>query len=579
MSIRLLSEETINKIAAGEVIERPANVVKELVENSIDAGSTAIEIEIKGAGRHLIRVRDNGGGMTREDMCLSVMRHATSKIAGFSDLDTLHSLGFRGEALPSIASVSHLLMQSRPHDAPDGWEIALAGGKETVSKAWAGAPGTTIEVSRLFFNTPAREKFLKSDITERNRIIHIIEELSLAWPNVAFRIVSEGKTILDAPRASTDMERFFDVLGKDFASTLAPVSVDHPSLTLRAYITKRDKSLSSRGFQYLFLNRRPVNLGKIVMHALYEAYRENLPAGRHPGAVIFLELDPSTIDVNIHPTKREVRFSREQETHQFLVHAFRGTLQNIPFESIPVPTEEPVPPPTPLTFKENLPGEYGRHTPSFPAAQNFPVNTLKQPAPPPRGLELEEEPRTIGQAFGLYIVAQFRDELFIIDQHAAAERVRYEAYKAQFEKREIPVQGLLIPVTMELPPSRAGLLRENLPLLAAAGWEAGEFGMRTIRITALPAVLGASAQAADILHEILQALTDEGPLPTEQKIDVVIRAACRSSIKANEHISPEESLRLIKDLFRCTSPYTCPHGRPTAFTIARHELERYFGRK
>ncbi len=566
MPIRVLSEETINKIAAGEVIERPANVVKELVENSLDAGGTALEIEIKDAGRGLIRVRDNGCGMTREDMCLAVMRHATSKISGFSDLDTLHSLGFRGEALPSIASVSQLTLQSRTREASGGWGITLTGGKETSSKAWAGAPGTTIEVSRLFFNTPARGKFLKSDTTERNRIIHIIEELALAWPEAAFRVISEGKAVLDTPAASSDKERFFDVLGRDFAETLVPVSVKHPALGLRAYITKRDKSLPSRAYQCLFLNRRPVNLGKVIMHALYESYREFLPAGRHPGAVIFLELDPASIDVNIHPTKREVRFSAEQEIHQFLVRAFRNTLENIPFGSIPVSAEAPAAQPAarPPEFREDL--------------QNFPPDSLKPPALREENLALEEEPRVVGQAFGLYVVAQFRDELYIIDQHAAAERVRYESYKAQFDKRSIPVQGLLIPVTLELPPSRAGLLRENLPLLASAGWEAGEFGANTVRVSALPAVLGSTAGASDILQEILQALTDEGPLPPEQRIEVLIRAACRSSIKANERISPEESLRLIKDLFRCASPCTCPHGRPTAFKITRHELERYFGR-
>ena len=330
MPIKILPEETINKIAAGEVIERPANAVKELVENSIDANSTTIEIELNGAGRRLIRVRDNGYGMPAGDVAIAVTRHATSKIKSFDDLETLSSMGFRGEALPSIAAVSKLTIQSQTLNATSGWELVLSGSKKIKESSWAGATGTNIEVADLFFNTPAREKFLKSDVTERSRALKIIEELALAWNEVAFKVVSEGKLILETPRTSDRIERIIDVLGKGFASTLMRAEVDHPFMRINAYITKRENSLSSKNYQFLFINNRPVNLGRNIMHSLYEAYRENLPAGRHPGAVIFIEINPSEIDVNIHPTKREVKFSKEQQVHHLIYTTIKDALSNAP---------------------------------------------------------------------------------------------------------------------------------------------------------------------------------------------------------------------------------------------------------
>ena len=265
MSIKILTEETINKIAAGEVVERPANVVKELVENSLDANSTAIEIEIKGAGHRLIRVRDNGAGIPSDEIGLAVTRHATSKISGFDDLQKLNSMGFRGEALPSIAAVSNLIIQSQTPNSATGWELRLSGGKIIKETSWAGAIGTNIEVSDIFFNTPAREKFLKSDTTERGRALKIIEELALAWHAVSFKVISEGKQVLETPKTSDRLERIIDVLGKDFASTLMCVKIDHPFLKINAYITKRENSLSSRNYQFLFINNRPVNFGKNIM--------------------------------------------------------------------------------------------------------------------------------------------------------------------------------------------------------------------------------------------------------------------------------------------------------------------------
>jgi DNA mismatch repair protein MutL len=589
MPIKVLADETINKIAAGEVVERPANAVKELVENAIDAGAANIEVEIRKAGRHLIRVTDNGCGMSREDLSLAVLRHATSKITDFTDLTSLHTLGFRGEALPSIAAVSHLRIRSQQPSADSGWELFLSGGRVTENRAWAGAPGTTIEAEQLFFNTPAREKFLKSDPTERSHIVRVLEETALSHPAIAFTLISDGKKLLSAPPAGDDRERLMDVLGADLTAALLPVNVHHPRMTVKAWVTKRDCCVSSREFQYLFINGRPVTLGKLLTHSLYEAYRENLQVGKHPGAVIFIEIDPSDVDVNIHPAKREVKFAKEREVHDLLCRAIKEVVCRSPFESLPVPAPEqttssaPAPAPNGSRAFLHPPVPSAQYRPPAAAQPRFEVEQFKAVFGS-AGAAVETAPAetgttVVGQAFSLYIVAEYNGELLIVDQHAAAERIRYEQYRSEWEKKEIPLQPLLFPVTLEMPASRAGLLRENLPLLQEAGWGIEEFGTNTIRVTTVPAVLGTGVEIRDIVNGMLEALIEEAKLPPAEKIDRLIRTACRKSIKAGDRLSPDEMRSLLRRLFQCASPYTCPHGRPTAFKLSPGDLEKYFGRK
>lgn len=582
MTIHLLSEETINKIAAGEVVERPANAAKELIENSLDAKSTRIEIELREAGRRLIRVQDDGIGMTREDMALAVTRHATSKIAKFDDIDSLGTLGFRGEALPSIAAVSHCGIQSQPRGASSGWEIKLTAGRIKESRTWAGSGGTIIEVRDLFFNTPARAKFLKSDTTERHRILHTIEELAMAHFDVAFRVLSEGKTVLNVSRAKTQIERITDVMGSEFAATLIPVEVDHPQVRIHAFITPTERSLGAKNSQYLFINRRPINFNRLLSHSLYEAYREHLPAGRHPGALVFIEIDPASVDVNVHPTKREVRFAREQELHDLVYRAVKDALRSTPVAPVFPETQgkkdggfTSTPRYTPVPSRDYAVKERDDRVPFHPEGRRTPAiedyATLFSPE--------KERPDNFQQVFGLYLVVPKEDRLLVIDQHAAAERVRYEKYLADWEKKSIAVQGLLLPITFELPASQSGLLKEYLPLIKEAGWELSEFGANTFRVTALPAVLGSNAPARAILGEILEALAHENRIPAADKVERIIRAACRASIKAGDPITPAETRRLVEDLFRCKSPYTCPHGRPTVLTLTQDDLQKYFGRK
>lgn len=579
MAIQILSEETINKIAAGEVIERPSNVVKELLENSIDANSSNIDIEIKSAGRQLIRVRDDGTGMSREDSALSVTRHATSKITDFSDIETLRTLGFRGEALTSIASVSHLLIQSQTRNSNSGWEIKLSAGKMKESRSWAGSYGTNVEVANLFYNTPARAKFLKSDTTERHRILRIIEETSLAWQNVAFNVLSENKQVLCAPKTKTLLERIIDVLGKSFGESIIPFEAVHPNIKVWGYVTRPQAGAASKENQFFFVNNRPVTPSKAFMYNLYEAYRENLISGRHPGAVIFIEIDPSEIDVNIHPTKREIRFSKEQEICRFLYTALKECLSKTPPVSYSLPENKNI---LELRHETNSSvrepfGNYYRknHRPNF-QGQNTIIPALKNNLI--SVIEIEAHTRSIGQAFGLYVISENNDELLIIDQHAAAERIRYEKYLEQWKNRKIPVQPMLIPLTIELPPSQMGLLKENISLIKEAGWEIEEFGINTARITALPGILGTNIEMGNILSEMLNVLKEEPKIPQTEKIEKIIRAACRASIKAGDRISQTEIDRLLNDLFNTKAPYTCPHGRPTMLKLSRHELEKYFRR-
>ncbi|MCB4790491.1 MAG: DNA mismatch repair endonuclease MutL [Elusimicrobia bacterium] len=579
MTIKILSEETINKIAAGEVIERPANAVKELVENSIDAKARNIEIEIKASGKELIRVTDDGAGMSREDLTLSVTRHATSKLSNFVDLDRLATLGFRGEALPSIASVSHLLIQSQEKSKMSGWEEKYAGGKLIQSRAWAGKPGTTVEVAGLFFNTPARNKFLKSPVTERHHIVKILEEIALIWNTISFKLVCDGKTILTAPVANTKTERFFDILGMDFSKKLMPVKVSHAKVTIEAYITKTQDSLPNRNMQFLFVNNRPVSFTRAITHSIYDAYRENLPAGRHPGILLYIDIEPSEIDVNIHPTKREVKFSNESQLHDVLYRSIKQALIqpvsisfDIPDKPISVETAKKE-----YFIKENYPAKETRYSTERSSIRDMEEILKEQAAIDPVFID-ETSIRALGQVFNLFIIAQDKDEILIVDQHAAAERIRYEQYKNEWENKKIPVQPLLIPFTMELPRSKMELIRHNIQLLSEAGWNMEEFGKNTVRITQQPNVLGTDTKIQEIVSEIITALELENKLPAPEKIEKIIRAACRASIKANETLSNTEMNELINKLLNCKAPYTCPHGRPTMIKLSRNELSKKFRR-
>ncbi|MCA6070565.1 MAG: DNA mismatch repair endonuclease MutL, partial [Endomicrobium sp.] len=326
MPINILSQETINKIAAGEVVERPLNVVKELVENSLDAFASSIIVEIEESGKKLIRISDNGFGMDKKDLELSILRHATSKIEDFNDLSHIHSLGFRGEALASIAAVSNFEIKTRKKGESSGWKLSADGGKDIAIIPWSGAEGTITEVKNLFFNTPARYKFLKSNSTERSRIISSLEETALANSDTSFKMLSENKTVFSTSQTDNTIERISDILGKGFAKTLKNIQVDHPKASLNIYFTGRDDSLPNRKYQYFFVNSRSVNCPKWFMHCVSQVYRESIPHDKYPGILLYIIIDPAEVDVNIHPTKREVKFADENSLYDIIYKSLKNAL-------------------------------------------------------------------------------------------------------------------------------------------------------------------------------------------------------------------------------------------------------------
>lgn len=591
MPINILSQETINKIAAGEVVERPLNVVKELVENSLDACASSVTVEILQAGKKLIRVSDNGFGMDKKDIELSILRHATSKIEDFNDLSHINSLGFRGEALSSIAAVSEFEIKTRKRGESSGWKLSAEGGKETVISPWAGAEGTITEVKNLFFNTPARHKFLKSDATEKSRIINSLEETALANGDAAFKLISENKTVFSCAGTEKKVERIADILGKDFAAVLKNTKINHPKASFDIYFTGRDDSQSNRKYQYFFVNSRPVNIPKFLMHSVYQAYRESIPHDKHPGILIYLTIEPSDIDVNIHPTKREIKFANEGEIYDIVYKALKSALTTHAHPEIAINTK----------FEEFKMPQTGQKAQSFSGGYKAPPKSfITEPKPPyaakkqnyninqyanlyGKQQELQSDNfdntvKVLGQVFETYIVAQKDGELYIFDQHAAAERIRYEIYLEQTGKQNLKLQQMLMPENFELSHSLSELLKANISLFNDLGISVEEFGQNTFRITAYPALLG-NISVEHIIKSIIEDLEFEKNIEIEKKRDKIIRSACRASIKAGDNVSDTEAKKLVNDLFKCNHPFTCPHGRPTAYKISLNELEKFFKRK
>jgi DNA mismatch repair protein MutL len=593
MTVKILSEETINKIAAGEVVERPLNAVKELLENSLDALASKITVEISAAGRQLIRVSDNGTGISKEDLSLILKRHATSKISDFNDLGAIHSLGFRGEALASIAAVSRFEVKSIARGSAEGWSIKAEGGKVSPIMPASVGGGTIMEVKDLFYNTPARKKFLKTDATEKSRIFKCVEEIALSEPNTAFKLISDGKTVFQTASTENKLLRISDILGKDFAQKLARLKIEHNNISVEMYFTKRAFPLKQKNCQYLFVNGRAVNLPKWFAHAVYNAYREFIPHDAYAGIVCYITIDSSEIDINIHPTKREIKFAAEREIYDLIFGAVRRALSSDTHSEISIsapngaeisragapkaPQASPMPS-LRQTSHDALykPKTYTVEEPSFSA-----YNALySKPAVKQTEFVHDDKDnlKVIGQVFDAYIIAQKGDSLYIFDQHASAERVKYEHYLKQ-ASTSVKLQQMLIGETFELSASLAEILKENIKTFNDLGIIVEEFGDKTFRISAYPALFGANVSVADMVKRITENLETEKPAENAQQREKIIRFACRASVKAGDALNFEEAKQLIKSLFSCTSPLTCPHGRPTAYKITLNEIEKFFKRK
>ncbi len=666
--VRLLPEQVANQIAAGEVIERPASIVKELVENSLDAQATRITVEIQAGGRSLVRVLDDGLGMSRDDALLCLERHATSKIRKAEDLAAIVTMGFRGEALPSIASVSRfsLTTRERADDSPEGTQVIVNGGKIVEVKAAGSAPGTNVEVRSLFFNLPARRKFMRTEETEAAHVQHYLTLAALAFPEVAFTFVKDGRTIwqLAAHKSGPDAaeklaalrERLRALLGEtkllpvEFTTefiesraapeeesfeTALPANTSPPAphashFRLWGLIGVPGVSRSTREDQFVFVNRRPVE-NRGINFALLEGYHTALMKGRYPVCCLFLEIDPAAVDVNIHPSKREVKFHREGDVRRSVAQGVRKAL--LKFHS-PETSKETVQPPAshiqhpggstpttaPIPATDELPNFVTTSAKSIsPIPQQTPLRMGFAPKPLASGNPLTQSPvaaathiptgktvdlptespppsafrlppsaspllsvplRLVGVVGRLYVVLESDRGLVLLDQHAAHERILFEQMLERLEQgMQSPAQRLLLPETLELSPRDANFLRGQLATLTRLGVGLSEFGERTFLLDALPPFVKV-ADARSFTLNLVDELKAAGQELNSARLGehVVAKTVCRHAVKANDPLKGRELENLVEDLRQCAMPYTCPHGRPTIIEMNYRELERKFGR-
>ncbi|MCS7258580.1 MAG: DNA mismatch repair endonuclease MutL [candidate division WOR-3 bacterium] len=528
--IKILQDEVVRKIAAGEVIIRPVSVVKELIENSLDAQAQKILIELKGGGKDLIKVIDDGEGMSREDVRLAIARHATSKITSVDDLLKIRTYGFRGEALASIAAVSRLKIESNNDERFAGTYIFVEGGEIKEIKEISRARGTTVTVETLFFNLPVRRAFLKSDSYELKLIVELITIFAIAYPQLHFTLISEGKELFTLPKTQSYKDRLKLFLEKSTFNGLLEFAYSNPMFSFWGVISRPEVAKNHFEIQQIYFNLRPVK-NRVVTKAIYDGYAGRL-MGRNPTFVVFFETNPENLDVNIHPTKTEVRFIDEKFLFDFVSEAIKKTLGITNYREIPE-----------SVFYQNL--------------INF------------------EENRQLGfwQLHGTYIFAQIPSGYCIIDQHAASERIIYE----EILKKDEPVrtQGLLFPVILELSPDEFVVYEEIKDILKNLGIESKAFGNFSIVIETIPVNSNLSKQD---LKELFRELTQSDYKTLTYKEELARRIACKGAIKANQVLTQQEIESLINKLFACNDPYFCPHGRPTIIKISREELERKFGR-
>jgi DNA mismatch repair protein MutL len=626
--IHLLSEQVANQIAAGEVIERPASVLKELLENALDAGATQVDVQVGAGGRSLVAVTDNGCGMSKDDALLCLERHATSKLRDSDDLDRIASYGFRGEAIPSIASVSRFRLRTREHDALAGTELVIDGGKLREVREVGLAPGTQIEVRSLFFNLPARRKFLRTEPTESAHLRQTLLLAGLARPEVGFTLSVDEQPAQRWLAGEDLRQRLVSVFGADWMELTVPLAAESGALKLRGFIGKPGVSRAARGEELFFINRRPVE-NRTLHFGLLEGYHNSLMKGRYPVAVLFLEMDPAGVDVNIHPAKREVRFHDDFTLRQFVVQAVTQTLRGVSgapaarFEfgspnvaaihdrrsNSPAASEKEesagenkIPTATNTNAAEQTSDEakrsdveavaVGDKSPSAEEVGDGHGPTLQLDHLP---LEIEPQPsakrpeplitnrlglRVLGCVTNLYLVAESAEGLVLVDQHAAHERVLFEQMLKRMALQNPAAQQLLFPVTLEFLPREADFVIAQIETLQQAGVGITRFGPASFLVDALPAMVKAR-DVAEFIRTVVADLQQEGGETRKGRRlseEVVAKTVCRHAVKANDALRPEEWDSLVHDLLACDLPYTCPHGRPTMIQLTAAELNKKFGR-
>jgi DNA mismatch repair protein MutL len=583
--IRVLPGDVVSRIAAGEVVERPAAVVKELIDNSLDAGSTKIVVEIEDGGRRLIRVSDDGEGMTPADATLAFQRHATSKLRSEHELFAIRTLGFRGEALPSIASVSKVRLVTACRDEPVGTRLVLTGGALAKSEETAAAPGTQIEVEELFFNTPARKKFLKSTATEFSHIGQAVQQAALAWPGTAFRLTHNGQEVVDYPAAFSRRDRMLQVCGSRFVEQAAAVSGERAGIRLEGAVIQPTHARGGRNPQELFVNGRAVRNASVA-HAVYDAYGAYLAKGQHPQFVLFLDVDPDRVDVNVHPTKREVRFADQDSVFHTVRQAVRTA---IGAEARPEAVSPSTGSGSRAQSRDYQPSAVSRE-PVFSGTMPGPDQQMLAGGAQPISGMVREPAQTyltaaeqdivpLGQLSRTYLVAQVGSELHVIDQHTAHERVLFERLCRARLGEAVPSQPLLIPETIEVPAQSAALLARHVADLEQAGLKIEPFGARTFVIRAVPALLKPLDYAALVLDVVddLSQWSTASPLETRLR-SVMASLACHGAVRAGRAMELPEIKRLIEDWVEEGLPPTCPHGRRVALRLSEGELARIFGR-
>lgn len=603
--INILDKDTFNKIAAGEVVERPASVVKELVENAIDADTREIYIEIVGGGEELIRVLDKGEGLMEEDMLKAFMPHATSKITSADDLFRISTMGFRGEALSSISSVSKVMMRSRTADE-DGREIYLEGGELRYEKYAPMDRGTLIEVKDLFYNVPARKKFLKSSSRESGIINETISKISIAYPEIIFTLISEGKSVLKTYGTGNQKDVIRQVYSKKVQDSVFYFESHSDSLSIHGYIGNEEVSRGTRNQQCIFVNRRLVQ-SKIITAAAENAFKSFATVNRFPFFIVNLEIYPELIDVNIHPQKAEVKFEDERHIYKAVFDAVHQALTEGLKKTFEVEKEYTSPESFEQLRTEETEGPRYIDIPIDITERSFPEATPRDQQGYPHGsdaamgAEKEEDgimkekavtfdlpetkpegkfpmPRIIGQFRSTYILTEIHDELYIFDQHAAHEKINFEKYMDGIMKGSVSSQALLIPKVLELSIEDFRLFEENKDILSEAGFTIEEFGDRTVSIREVPYFLG-RIEETTYFHDILDNIRNLGKGSREEvKYMRIATVACKASVKAYETLTHKEMEYLIDELRHIREPFTCPHGRPTVIKYTEKDLEKAFRR-
>ena len=591
--IHLLSQRLSNQIAAGEVVERPASVVKELLENSLDAGADRIDIELEKGGIKLVRIRDNGFGVEKEDLPLALNRHATSKITELDDLENVSSLGFRGEALASIASVSRLTMISRTPEASEAWKVETEGRDmdANVSPA-AHSPGTNVEVRDIFFNTPARRKFLRTEQTEYKRIDEMVKRLALSRFDVTFNVQHNQRSVHRFERANTESEikrRVSQICGPAFMDNTVSIDMEANGLRLWGWVSLPTFSRSQADLQHFYVNGRAIR-DKLVTHAIKQAYRDVLYHGRHPAFVLYLELDPTLVDVNVHPTKHEVRFRDSRHVHDFLFSALHRSLADVrPKDTVESMIQEPA---------ASAPGNYSfadataRNQSSLALSRDMIHSQLESlseftaslpdPQPSITPAEDEEIPPlgfAVAQLHGIYILAQNAHGLVVVDMHAAHERITYEHMKEAMSDDGIKSQPLLVPVSLAVSEGEADCAEENRAALEKLGLELDRAGPESISIRQVPVILK-SADVEQLVRDVLSDFVEHGSSERIEahRDEILSTMACHGSVRANRQLTILEMNSLLRDMERTERSGQCNHGRPTWTQLSMYELDKLFMR-